>query len=173
MRKLRNAGFGAHINERGKGERRNGNDITSNEYVITKSFVANNILPKESYVIPHQPKRISDSGGVATGEMDNEADIVECVLDAYDVLRTCGKKVSAITQQIMSNIAKECEREQIMDIMEFVHRIPDDPANIMRTTDQADMNVSSGRLGVRRLCAWSSLSKAARFDMGEEEDFDE
>ena len=39
---------------------------------------------------------------------------------------------------------------------------------VTRTTDQADMNISSGKRGIRKLVAWSSLSKVFK-----EEDSDD
>jgi hypothetical protein len=38
--------------------------------------------------------------------------------------------------------------------------IPNDPTREILTTTQADMNVSSGKLSIKRLAAQSSLEKA-------------
>lgn len=42
----------------------------------------------------------------------------------------------------------------------LVASLPNDEAREVLTTTQADMNVSSGKLGIKRLAAQSSLEKA-------------
>lgn len=81
-------------------------------------------------------------------------------MDIMNVIRQCGKRITDEMTVRLKEWEAEMPDRPVMTITRLLDLIPDDGVEEVLTTTQADMNVSSGKLGIKRLAAQSSLERS-------------
>lgn len=135
------------------------------ERSMTKGVLLNLISEEYGFKVQIQPKRSSDSGATiysnedpATTAMD-ACSLKQAFVLMADIIHLCGRH---IPEHCVAKV-EEWRAELELPSGTFHHffgMVPEELIYTVRTTTQAGMNISSGKLGIRRLVAGQELTNA-------------
>lgn len=129
------------------------------ERVILRILLSRLKTTPHQYDKGAQPKRVSDSGGRATGELESIITVKRACLDMMDIVIRCGRTLSAQALERREEWMAEMPWRRGMTLEEILTRIPEDEKWNPSTTTQADMCISGGKTGFRRLASQTSLTR--------------
>ena len=87
--------------------------------------------------------------------------MIDAFIDIADILEQCERSITPNAATRLEEWRKLKGRENcVLSLRDLMDRIPGDGKMCIRTTTQADMNVSSGKNGIKRLAASKELDWA-------------